>query len=128
MKNLEPEIYRQRLIIEAKYTIKVERETVRKYLLDLIEFMGMTIHPQQPEPIITSATGKSKPLHDGYEGFCFWLESGVSIYIWERYNFLSIDIYSCKAFDRQEALNFTTDFFKISQVEFQETIPSEGIN
>jgi S-adenosylmethionine/arginine decarboxylase-like enzyme len=122
MRNIEPEIHRQRLIIEARYGIKVGRETVREYLLDLIRIMGMTIHPQQPEPIITSATGKSKPLHDGYEGFCFWLESGVSIYIWERYNFLSIDMYSCKKFEKEVALEHAKKFFQISDLEFQETV------
>ncbi len=120
MRNIEPAIQRQRLIIEARYTIDVDREVVKKYLLDLVKFMGMNLHPEHPEPLITSATGHSNPIHDGYEGFCFWLESGTAIYIWEKLKFLSVDIYSCKNFETKKALDFTKNFFQTTETEFQE--------
>lgn len=69
MKNIEPRVYRQRLILEARYTVSVDKEKVRTYLLDLAKELNMTLH--LPEPIITSATGKSLPIHDGYEGVIF---------------------------------------------------------
>ncbi len=118
MKNIEPKVYRQRLVIEARYTIEVNRETVKKYLLDLAKELGMTLN--LPEPIITSATGKSDPIHDGYEGVVIWLESGASIYIWEKLNFLTVDIYTCKPFNAKKAVDFTADFFQTSEMEYSE--------
>lgn len=115
MKNIEPSIYRQRLIIEARYSVKVTKETVRNYLLGLAKELDMTLH--LPEPVITSATGKGKPIHDGYEGVVFWVESGAVIYVWERLNFLTVDIYSCKPFDNQKAVDFTVRFFGITEFE-----------
>lgn len=120
MKNIEPRVYRQRLIIEARYNIEVDRQTVKDYLLKLAEILAMTIHPDIPSPIITSATGKSNPIHDGYEGVIFWLESGSTIYIWEKFKFLTVDIYTCKEFDNKKAIEFTKSFFKISEIEYQE--------
>ncbi len=37
IKNLAPNIFRQRLLIEGFYTIEVSRESLEKYLLDLAE-------------------------------------------------------------------------------------------
>jgi len=121
MKNIETRVYRQRLAIEARYTIKVNRETVKKYFIDLAKELGMTLHPELPEqPIITSATGKSNPIHDGYEGVVIWLESGSSLYIWERFQFLTADIYTCKPFEAKKAIDFTAQFFQTSEMEYSE--------
>ena len=118
MKNIEPRVYRQRLIIEARYGIDVGAEDVKNYLLGLAAELKMTLH--LPEPIITSATGKSDPIHDGYEGVVIWLESGASIYIWERVRFLSVDIYTCKPFEAKTAVDFTARFFQVSEIVYQE--------
>ncbi len=118
MKNIEPRVYRQRLILEARYTIFVDKEKVRIYLLDLAKELNMTLH--LPEPIITSATGKSEPIHEGYEGVIFWVESGAVIYVWERLQFLTVDIYSCKPFESKKAIDFTRNFFGITEMEQEE--------
>ena len=120
MKNIEPKVYRQRFIIEARYGIKITRETVKKFLLDLATELGMRPHPDLPGPIITSATGKTKPIHNGYEGVLFWVESGSVLYVWEKLKFLTLDIYSCKKFNSEKALKFTGDFFKLSEVAHRE--------
>jgi S-adenosylmethionine/arginine decarboxylase-like enzyme len=120
MKDIEPQIYRQRLVIEARYTIEVNRDVVKEYLIGLAKELGMTLHPSLPEPIITSATGKSNPIHDGYEGIVIWLESGASLYIWERSKFLTTDIYTCKPFDAKKAVDFVAKFFQTSELEYSE--------
>lgn len=119
MKNIEPRVTRQRLIIEARYSAVVDEEKVKSYLFGLAAEIKMTIHPDLKEPIITSATGKSDPIHDGFEGIIFWVESGASIYIWERLNFLTVDIYTCKRFDNQKAINFTAKFFGTTELEWR---------
>lgn len=120
MKNIEPRVARQRLIIEARYSIAVNREKIKKYLFSLASELKMTIHPDLAEPIITSATGKSIPVHDGWEGAIFWVESGASIYVWERLKFLTVDIYTCKRFDNQKAVDFTANFFETTELEWRE--------
>ena len=120
MKNIEPRVIRQRLVIEARYSTRVNGEKIKKYLLDLAAELKMTIHPDLKEPIITSATGKSNPIHDGFEGAIFWLESGASIYVWEKFNFLTVDIYTCKRFDNQKAVDFTAKFFETTELEWRE--------
>lgn len=120
MKNIEPRVARQRLVIEARYSIVISKEIVKKYLFDLAKELEMTIHPDLEEPIITSATGKSDPIHDGWEGVIFWVESGASIYVWERFNFLTVDIYTCKRFDNRKAIDFTAKFFETTEMECQE--------
>lgn len=120
MKNIEPRVTRQRLVIEARYSAVINKESVKKYLFGLAEELKMTIHPDLTEPIITSATGKSIPIHDGYEGAIFWVESGASIYVWEKLNFLTVDIYTCKRFDNQKAIDFTAKFFGTTELEWSE--------
>jgi|SRR3989344_3797527 len=116
MKNIETRVHRQRLIIEARYSIDINKETVRNYLLELANELQMHIYI--PEPIILSATGHGKPIHDGYEGVIFWVESGAVIYIWERLKFLTVDIYSCKPFNNEKAIEFTKNLFKLTEIEF----------
>lgn len=43
MKNLEPKIFRQRLITEGHYTIKISGETIRRYLVGLSVILEMKI-------------------------------------------------------------------------------------
>ena len=120
MKNLEPLIHRQRLSIEAKYDRKVTRDDVSEFMLLLARELKMTLHPEAPKPIITSATGQSKEIHDGYEGAVFWVESGAQVYIWERVKFLTVDIYTCKSFDPLLAVQLTKDFFNTTEIVFKE--------
>lgn len=120
MKNIEPRVARQRLIMEARYSTVVDGEKIKSYLFDLAALLEMTIHPDLKEPIITSATGKSNPIHDGWEGAIFWVESGASIYVWEKLNFLTVDIYTCKRFDNQRAVDFTANFFETTELEWRE--------
>lgn len=116
--NLSPEIYRKRLIIEGKYSANIENEKfVEDFLTKLSEEMKMTIING---PHISSATGKAIPLHDGYEGSLVWAESGANTYIWTRFNFCTVDIYSCKEFDTNKAIEFVRNYFDISDFSFFE--------
>ena len=35
MKNIAPDIYRQRLLIEAYYSVEITRERIEKYFVDI---------------------------------------------------------------------------------------------
>ncbi len=57
MKNIAPDIVRKRLLIEANYLIGVKRETVQKYLLELVGVLSLKTYS---DPIIHSPGGKGK--------------------------------------------------------------------
>lgn len=122
--NLAKEIFRKRLIIEGKYTKNIDNpKIVEDFLVDLSKAMNMTIING---PFISSATGKSVPLHDGYEGSLVWAESGVNTYIWTKFNFLTVDIYSCKDFDSIEAIDFIKERLGVNDFSYYE-IPDSSI-
>jgi S-adenosylmethionine/arginine decarboxylase-like enzyme len=113
MKNLAPTIVRQRLLIEALYECTVSQEDVEQFLTALPQVLGLRIYSP---PVVYSPGGEGKAENQGYDGFVALIDSGISIYVWESTQFLSVVIYTCKAFDNEKALSFTQDFFKTSEI------------
>jgi hypothetical protein len=118
MKNVAPEIFRQRLIIEGFYTVEVTKETIDEYLRGLAKQLNLRIYS---DPIIFSpATGMGKEENQGFDAFVPLIDSGVSAYFWSGPKFLSIVIYTCKGFDEDKAIEYTEVFFKPrAKLEFQ---------
>ena len=114
MRNLAPQIIRQRLLIEAKYRKAVAKTDVERFLRDLPAALNLRIYS---EPVVYSPGGEGKEENQGYDGFVALIDSGISIYVWENAKFLSVVIYTCKAFDPDKAVTFTRNFFDISDVE-----------
>ncbi len=112
IKNLAPDIFRQRLLIESFYTIDISREAVEKYLLDIAENLNLRTYGK---PVIfapTSSMGQEK--NAGYDAFIPLIDSGISGYFWSNAKFFSIVIYTCKGFDEQAAIDFTREYFAVS--------------
>ena len=114
MKDLEPRITRQRLIIEAKYENDYDEEDINRFLLELGKTLEMTI---DIEPYVKLAEAE---IHTGYYGYVHWIESGCHIYVWIRLKFLSVDIYTCKHFSVENAVNFVKDYFKTVEIVHKE--------
>ena len=111
MKDIAPEITRQRLLIEGYYTIDVSRDTVNKYLLNIAAHLNLKTYG---EPIVYSPeSGMGKEINQGFDAFIPLVDSGISLYVWTGARFFSIIIYSCKYFDEKAALDFTHDFFAV---------------
>jgi hypothetical protein len=111
MKNLEPNIYRQRLVIEGHYSINgVDGETVRKYLKELSKVLKMRIFSGPFSWPPDKWDNPEVPLFE-LNGFVAWTESGCHVYAWRKYKFFTVDVYSCKKFDDQNVLDFTKGFF-----------------
>jgi len=53
----------------------------------------------------------------GFSGWVPIVESGVSLYTNIPSRFASVDIYSCKLFDRETLKNLTSGFFRPKKVE-----------
>jgi S-adenosylmethionine/arginine decarboxylase-like enzyme len=114
MKDLAPEIYRQRLLIEGKYEINVEVDTIKQFFESLLS--GLNVNAAG-DPMINSSLGQGQPKNQGIEAFLPLIESGVAIYTWQEARFLSMIIYTCKAFEEEKALLIVKDFFQLSHIE-----------
>lgn len=111
MKDLAPEILRQRLLIEGKYTITVTEEVIREYFNELSKELVLR---QYGEPIIFAPeTGMGKDENAGFDAFVPLIDSGISLYVWSAKRFFSVIIYTCKAFDGEKAREVTKRFFKV---------------
>ena len=112
MKDLAPEITRQRLLIEGLYSIEVDQSVVRNYLLDLAAHLDLRSYG---EPIIHSPEGTGKDENQGFDAFLPLIDSGISIYIWSASSFLAVVLFTCKAFDADAAIAFTRKYFSITE-------------
>ena len=108
-KNIAPDIFRKRLLIEGFWTIGVAEEQVKNYLLGLAAHLELRTYG---DPIIFSpGSGMGKEENAGYDAFVPLIDSGISGYFWSKQSFLSVVIYTCKGFDEDKAVEFTKSFF-----------------
>ena len=117
MKDLAPGVFRQRLLVEAKYSIDVTGQDVEGYLEGLPKALNLRIYS---DPVVYSPGGEGKDVNQGYDGFVALIDSGISIYVWESAKFLSAVIYTCKGFDSAVALEFTRNFFQTTEMVHRE--------
>ncbi len=111
--DLAPAIFRQRLLIEAICREPVSEQAIRRYLSELSDVCGM-------RRLIDPVTHRSEQY--GWAGWIHWETSGAHLYAWERPQlFLSVDIYTCKAFDPLVALEFTKKFFDAEDIVGKES-------
>ena len=108
MPDLAPAIYRQRLVIEGICPQAITDQAIRLYLSDLSDICSM-------RRLIEPVTHRSAKF--GWAGWVHWEESGAHFYAWEKpLFFFSVDIYTCKNFNPQKALAFTSVFFETDRV------------
>jgi S-adenosylmethionine decarboxylase len=112
MKNLAPDIFRQRLLIEGFYATDMSEEVLEKYLLSVAAHLNLRTYGR---PIIFSpGSGMGREENAGYDAFVPLIDSGISVYVWSRAQFFSIVIYTCKGFADQAAIEFTREYFAVS--------------
>jgi S-adenosylmethionine decarboxylase len=114
MKDLAPEIVRQRLLIEGLYTVDVDEPAVERFLVDLAAHLGLRTYGR---PIVHAPGGDGKDDNQGFDAFIPLIDSGISLYVWSRKRFFATVLFTCKAFDTQAALDFTRRYFAASQLE-----------
>ncbi len=117
MRNIAPQIIRQRLLIEANFTISVTKKEVSDYLLNLAKELDLGVYG---EPIIHSPEGQGKQENQGFDAFIPLIDSGIALYVWTNEKFMSCVLYTCKEFSVEKAIQFTKDFFKTTELEYQE--------
>ena len=110
MKDLAPEIYRQRAIIEGYPREPLKTKDIKEYMSGLSGTLNML---QLTEPV----THRSPKF--GEAAWIHWESSGAHFYAWDQPRlFFSVDIYTCKPFDVADAVRYTKQFFKIDNVEY----------
>ena len=114
MINLAPDIFRQRLLIEAFYEIEVNAKVINNYFEEVIKALELRMYGQ---PTIFSPSGMGKEENPGYDAFVPLINSGISLYIWSTAKFLSTVLYTCKGFDAQIAIDVTQEFFSMTEIE-----------
>ena len=116
MKNIAPDIFRKRLLIEGYYNIVVTEETIKKFFSYITTNLSLRTYGA---PIVHTTSGIGKEINQGYDAFVPLIDSGIYMGVWLNKKFLSLVIYTCKDFDGNEALRRTRLFFQINQAEHQ---------
>ena len=113
MKNLAPDITRQRLLIEGFFTINVNEKIIIKFLKEITKSLKLRVYGK---PSIHATGGKGKTINQGYDAFIPLIDSGIALYVWGNSKFFSIVVYTCKNFDNKKAVNFCNKFFKVDKI------------
>jgi hypothetical protein len=112
MKDLAPEIYRQRTVIEGYPKHQLTAREIKKYLSQLSGVLEM-------RTLIEPVTHRS-PTY-GEAGWIHWESSGAHFYAWDHPRlFFSVDIYTCKPYEAIDAVKFTKTFFDTEAIEYKE--------
>ena len=114
MKNIAPDIFRKRLLIEGYYNIEVSEETIKKFFSYITTNLSLRTYGA---PIVHATSTLGKEINQGYDAFVPLIDSGIYIGVWVNKKFLSMVIYTCKDFNGEEALRSTKLFFQINQAE-----------
>ena len=114
MKDLAPDIVRQRLLIEGLYTADIDQPAVERYLVELAQHLNLRTYGQA---IVHAPGGAGKDDNQGFDAFIPLIDSGISLYVWSRKRFFATVLFTCKAFDTEAALDFTRRRFAVTQLE-----------
>jgi S-adenosylmethionine decarboxylase len=110
MRDLAPEIHRQRLVVEGLPDRNLGADDIRAYLAELSDVLGM-------ETLLEPVTHRS-PTY-GWAGWIHWEASGAHFYAWDQpRRFFSVDVYACKPFEVLAAVEFTRTFLGATDIEF----------
>jgi len=72
-------------------------------------------------PYVFKYDGGDKPEDWGVSGFVIIAESHISIHTFPEKKYFSIDIFSCKEFDIEKALNIIKEYFETEDLEVRTT-------
>ncbi len=87
-----------------------------EFLDQICTFLEMT---KQTQPYIFKTCEKTFPGLPGYSGWIPIIESGIQIHTSANNRFVSIDVYSCKEFDRTKVEQFVADWFSPRVIDTQ---------
>ena len=113
MKNLAPDITRQRLLIEGTFSADLDRGRIEAYLFGIAEHLGLRTYG---DPTVHATSGAGKAENEGYDAFIPLIDSGISLYVWSKKKFFASLLFTCKTFDSEDAVSYTREFFRADQI------------
>ncbi len=116
MRDIAPDITRQRLLIEGLYGIDLDEPKVEAYLHGLAAHLDLRTYGRGA---IFAPGGEGKEENQGFDAFLPLIDSGISVYVWTAARFVATVLFTCKPFDAAAAAEFTTDFLQLGDVESQ---------
>jgi S-adenosylmethionine decarboxylase len=116
MKDLAPDIVRQRLLIEGLYTRNVAQEAIEAYLIGIAAHLTLRTDGR-PIVHVHVRGDEDSAENQGFDAFIPLIDSGISLYVWSRRRFFAAVLFTCKRFDVNEALRFSREFFVTSDLE-----------
>ncbi len=114
MRDLAPDIVRQRILIEGYFSIAVDEDVIRDFFAFLTDRLALRTYAS---PIVFAPRGEGQEENEGYDAFVPLIDSGISLYVWTLPKFLSVVAFTCKAFDAETAVTTTREFFAMTEVE-----------
>jgi hypothetical protein len=114
MRDLAPDIVRQRLLIEGLYQREITRADIERFLVDVAAHLGLRTYGS---PIVHAPGGAGKDDNEGFDAFIPLIDSGISLYVWSKRRFFAAVLFTCKAFDEKAAVDFTRDYFAAAETE-----------
>lgn len=114
MRDLSPDIVRQRLLIEGYYSVDVDSSAVEKYLVGVAAHLNLRTYGN---PIVHAPGGVGKDENAGFDAFIPLIDSGISLYVWSKKRFFATVLFTCKSFDVNSALQFTRNYFGAPDLE-----------
>jgi len=103
---------------DANYEVLASVEAVTNFLDELPKEIGMTkIMP----PYVFKYDGGDKPEDWGVSGFVIIAESHISVHTFPEKGYFSIDIFSCKDFDVDRAIEIIKEYFGTERLEIKQT-------
>ena len=100
MRDLAPDIVRQRILIEGYYTVAIDEDVIREFFVHITKRLNLRTYDA---PVIFALV----PL----------IDSGISLYVWTGPKFLSTVAFTCKTFDADAAVEATREFFAMTDIE-----------
>lgn len=94
------------------------------FLDKIVGYIGM--NKMGPPQVMHGDVDKYPEKGPGVSGWIPLIESSVVIHTLSTKGFISIDVYSCKYFEPQKALEFAKKYFKPERIEYQTA--ERGIN
>jgi S-adenosylmethionine decarboxylase len=84
------------------------------FLEKICQHLKMT---KQTQPYVFKTCETAFPGKPGYSGWLPIIESGIQIHTSANNRFISIDVYSCRAFDEAAVVEFVKDWFGPQQID-----------
>ena len=113
MRDLAPDIVRQRLLIEALYTGAVDEPFVDRFLHGLAEHLDLRTYA---DATIVAPSGQGREENEGFDAFLPLIDSGISLYVWTASRFLACVLFTCKQFDADRAVTFVQETFRTTDI------------